>query len=522
MDGGEDHAGGGGRGGVSANFVLLAVGVYFLGKAFDRALRGWRNADATPTTRQRAPADIGGGKLGRLGHLYPSLIGSGRADRAAAAASACAPLRSSLAPVAMALAVAWLYWGAPVPWTPTIVSHLDSVPSDQWFDGPNATRYQLHVYGEGAAMRAPVLDCAHYPLAVAVAAAVLPSVETLVRTTARDPSVLNKQLEQRHAIEAVRALAAERCLVDGGQLWAPAHAEVTAVLERAGAAAWLRASRLESVSAVSDARVHDVLVARDGTRFMRVWALVAPNGTTPASSSSPRVERRAVVLAEGALLAATRRWHATILERAKTHTDHYPCLCVAHFGIVGSGLHLHYEDAGGGGGSGGVAGGGGGSGSGGSNDLLGSGGGGSWHLWSEARLVHENVLSGYAYTNISYLDFLSHFPGNVHALLNMSGVEHYTLNTVEYVELAALLDGVGGDTRVDAFAPFWLLRPEEITDATNTTLGLAAGQAQLLAVLNAHKLAGGRMTRRELRGAANVCFVYCRRAEERLMFAIDQ
>jgi hypothetical protein len=90
--------------------------------------------------------------------------------------------------------------------------------------------------------------------------------------------------------------------------------------------------------AAASTRVADVIVARNGSRYFSVAAVRQPPG-----SASYRL--MPALVAELDLVLAADRWFTRLTELAGPSESYAPCLCVAHFGIVNSGLHLFYDAA---------------------------------------------------------------------------------------------------------------------------------------------------------------------------------
>lgn len=85
-----------------------------------------------------------------------------------------------------------------------------------------------------------------------------------------------------------------------------------------------------------DTRASSVIVARNGSRYFSVAAV-----RQVAGSSSYRLVP--ALVSERDLLLAADRWFRRLTELSGASASHAHCLCVAHFGIVNSGLHFSYD-----------------------------------------------------------------------------------------------------------------------------------------------------------------------------------
>jgi hypothetical protein len=173
--------------------------------------------------------------------------------------------------------------------------------------------------------------------------------------------------------------------------------------------------------------VTEVLVQPDRTRAFRVLMLLP----APAGTGHP-FYLRPVLVREAELLGAADAWYKRLAARSIGDTrPPYPCLCAAHFGIIGSGLVLLHDAA---------------------AALAGTGSGKTpWRLLTGARVVHEVERTEGGTSHFRWPDYSLRFPVDVDPRYNVSVVEHAGLVDVGFVEPARVLE-----SQWETLEPAWL------------------------------------------------------------------
>lgn len=102
---------------------------------------------------------------------------------------------------------------------------------------------------------------------------------------------------------------------------------------------WSTPARAAAVGLTDEAlRVTSVIVTRNQTYYVRVAMVRQAPG-----AASYRLQNVLVDVHD--LVRAVEQWYARLTELLGPSADVLRCLCVAHFGIVGSGLHVYHDTA---------------------------------------------------------------------------------------------------------------------------------------------------------------------------------
>lgn len=310
-----------------------------------------------------------------------------------------------------------------------------------WASLPELGRvaYVMHPFVTGAL---PVADCAsHAETSAALqrhlgppAPATLPLGSAAVTT---DPDVERAQRDARRALQQSQQRALRRCVLRD-ETFVPAAA-LADTQELARDAAWAgRLLRAGKAAAPTTARVRDVLVTRNMTRYYRVYRVV--NGDA---------HPRASLVREDDLLGAVRQWHGAWL-RQRRNADLLPCVCATHLGLVQSGMAFLYDKDGG-------------------------SGGGAWRLLLDVRIVHEVGLGDAVESDVDelYGAYLgTAFPRAVDQPYGVAVLVH-----AEAVDAAFVDPGVAVTrTRVEEMEPGYLLTTAQAAQPSPFAVVLALRQ----------------------------------------------
>ncbi len=285
-------------------------------------------------------------------------------------------------------------------------------------------------------------ECVHYDSVAALHAHVMTPVPELSVSARLEPNVALVEEQARAAMFAERERATRRCVVDHAQLLRPLSMTMGHLMTRP-LSYWFAGAGWNA----SQAPVSHLFIGRDETRYMRVLAVtetIKRDGGIPIYTVQP------VLLSDAAILEVARQWHAALLERARraTATIDNVCLCLAHFGIMRSGMHLVFA-----------------------ND-------GQWHLW-HVHGQRSAANAKFGASNMTFSNLLS-FPYELHERVMGSNTltSHWESVVLSVTDVAATLDVPGGDVYVDALEPRWLLA----TTSTDTDTMRPPDEHPLLAV----------------------------------------
>lgn len=331
--------------------------------------------------------------------------------------------------------------------------------------------YEVH----GQLHRMPVVDCAFATEASRVQDKLLGPAPTgpAAGTGAGVDVDLELRLNrERSYLGELRQKATRRCLLRNETMLDAMTTE----------ARWIqRAALAARVPPMPEAtgRVTSVLLARNGTRYMRVL--------TTRASATPEP----VVVAETTLLDAVRDWHARFLALAKRNLLVYPCICPAHLGIVNSGLHFYYDYE--------------------PPAQIGvdKARRGQWHVLYDVQLtpavdeLDDVDMAGF------YREYMTRFPLDADAPFNVSSQTHAAVSHVHAVDTAALLRTELGAARLRDAEPMWVM----MTSTTTPAAAAAAPTTPYAAVVDLQTLTLGDDSFGMTKGLPNACFHHCRALE---------
>lgn len=383
-----------------------------------------------------------------------------------------------------------------------------------------STRYQVFQFGDTPVTRVPVLECTQVHTTRSVYADLLPRLPDLFPTfrhrhhLSMDPADAQRIADERATVVRARKKGRRRCSLDAptdhyltldatmAHLTGDTHPGIPAVV----------ASTVDASAMLAQARVEDVLVGRDRALYYRVLAVV------PTAAGDSVLAWR--LLRVGDVRRAADEWLRGLRETARTNIDMTPCLCLAHFGVIGSGLHLHYR----------------------ARSDSDDSGGGVWMLLAMPRFTHHNSQAGMTETSIVYLDYLSRFPHRVNAHFNLTDYfAHSSVSTIAYYDVESTMEGPAGVKRMGSIEPFWILddyvptrtRPDTRKDEDDDEdedgdedsvfgssdaplMAHLQSDAPLLAVVSIESLSSNMPTQLTLKEKDTGCFSYCVLVEQKL------
>ena len=283
----------------------------------------------------------------------------------------------------------------------------------------------MPITGTKAAATLPIVGCTHHDWAAVVMDRLLgPPVLAIggghgrALANARDPfnlappPVETDEERDHKALQRARQRALSRCIV----LPPAAGTTVDSGDESAFIARATHAATDAVPSAGDRLAVQHVLVAKNATRYYRVWLASARGDTAVAP----------VVVSEDALLQWARAWHRRFLDMAERNEHVYPCLCAAHFGLVGSGVHFYYDTR-----------------------------ARQWRLLLRVAILRSVSLVGQSQdmvlSGINYTQYLTRFPRDADAPFGVSTLEHPDMVAWAYMDPARLTE-----ERVRETEPTWL------------------------------------------------------------------
>lgn len=188
----------------------------------------------------------------------------------------------------------------------------------------------------------PIVDCAYYPLSRQVQQTVLGELPPARRERVRDTDHgisgdLERIQEERHRLrddqQLRRQRALQRCGLNAVQLFTTATAAPSFEAHTTRPPFW---ETTRAPLTGPSLRAAGVIVARNGTRYFSVSAV----RQLPGSASYKLVPS---LVAEDDLARVADLWFRRLEELSGPSVSHYPCLCVAHLGIVDSGLHVWFD-----------------------------------------------------------------------------------------------------------------------------------------------------------------------------------
>jgi hypothetical protein len=358
-------------------------------------------------------------------------------------------------------------------------NEVDKVPDTLRLEYYAGVPYVLGTFGTGAhghPQKMPIVDCAQFHEALRVQDKLLGPAPVNTASGAAgsvaDPSYQQRLERERAYLGELRTKASRRCLLhsieddaigSNEQMW----------IKRAQWAARVAPMRQ------SDGRVGEILVARNGTRYLRLMMAPIPSSGTGGGTVLPEP----VVVTDTWLLAAVEQWHARFLALARRNLLVYPCICPAHLGIVNSGMHFYYDyeapD----------------------NAGLDKAQRGRWHLLLDVQVAAfgGNAAAasvGKVEVDMSglYREYMTSFPLAADEAWNGTIVAHPEISSVSYVNPAA----AGIAAAYDRIEPMWVAPNAPVSPfATVMPLKTLAAHERLGSVVH--------MT--------NACFYHCRALE---------
>lgn len=206
---------------------------------------------------------------------------------------------------------------------------------------------------QGRVQKMPVVECAQFGDAARVQDKIIgpPPPDDQYQHQAHrgaDVQYLARLEQERTHLRELRAKSLRRCLLaDPHGRHIGASGQGGAGFTEESETTWIaRAQQAAHVGPLRqlEGRVTDVLLARNGTRYLRLLVApsVPPSNKGSSGSASPVIPEPWIVT-DTALLAAVEQWHARFLELARRNVLVYPCVCPAHLGIVNSGMHFYYD-----------------------------------------------------------------------------------------------------------------------------------------------------------------------------------
>ncbi len=410
--------------------------------------------------------------------------------------------RHTVLPCCIALVLAWLVAGTPLP---AFLDHR--VAYDQWLEDPvSRLTYQWKDL-EGTndeQMRTPLPECTHYASGQVLQDELLPSLDELVPIHAgndelsTDPLLARKMRARWDELEDVRIKALKRCIFNGAR-----HVYTIvndfAYLSDDSTPSILHILGTLPGNAKSDALamgpVRDVLIGRDRSWYFRVMALVPER---PSKGGSDKKAAMHVVLEPRLLNVETilqyaMTWVKSLQPRAQTIIKANPCLPVEFMGIIHSGLYLTYDmptetkslptfaD----------------------RDSEDAARVGKWHLRLDPTYVTGSFGGEVWGKNMSYLKFLGPFPAKIHEKLKLDSYMYPERSRIEFIDMATVLAGPAGDARIEQMETWWIKEGGPTTTNTRTDMMLRAFAIE--------EIAQGAQGRVELGEDANECLAYARR-----------
>lgn len=161
----------------------------------------------------------------------------------------------------------------------------------------------------------------------------------------------------------------------------------------------------------ADLRVKELIVARNASVYMQV-------GMVRQAPGSASFRLLPTVLSEEDILAAAAQWSRRLDDLMGKHAEILRCLCMPHFGVLGSGLFLHYAKA-----------------------------AREWKLLVGAAIGFNDSFAGLVTTNFRWADRPLSFPGSVDGHYGVNEVAHYARVVLQYASTAAKDDGFVGAVR---------------------------------------------------------------------------
>jgi hypothetical protein len=359
--------------------------------------------------------------------------------------------------------------------------NLFSVATNTWRSHTVASvsvpvRYKWLYLGAGASRDSlvPVVECAHWETADTLlldqdAGGLVEPLPEVLPDDRIDPARERVVLDQRARIADARATARRRCALDTPTTptvpnAVPLDLNMEHLLTRARLSDWMTDVYRGNLTRT---RVEHVLVQRNGRRWYAVVAIVpvatAPGQGQPKTASKVNYELRRALLDETALLETANAYVETLMlkSRGGIKLDN-KCLCLAHFGVFGSGLHLVYDDR--------------------AQPPR-------WRLWAQMRYVRPSGSGAGALarlddsargvsaataaprlveSNMTYFEYLLQFPAEVDMRMQVINSRHYEAEYVSALDIVTRLETVGvADTHLDAREPGWVndqLPPEHVPD----------------------------------------------------------
>jgi hypothetical protein len=164
--------------------------------------------------------------------------------------------------------------------------------------------------------------------------------------------------------------------------------------------AWNGKRRITNISWIEHALITAILLSENGTRYARV---VSAFTRQDVYTFEPQILNLEL------FLETVTSYYNQMVDYSRTHRllSDPPCLCMPHFGIVGSGLFLRYHD----------------------------------HQWQ--LILHPNVTRNLTRPGtVTHIDYgiALEFPYFVDALYNVDEVTHYNRIEVQYIDLSGPID----------------------------------------------------------------------------------
>lgn len=414
-------------------------------------------------------------------------------------------------PCLVALVITWVYFGSPLP---TFRTSTALPPLGTWV-ADRDIKYQYYQFGSTEDARVPVLECSEYSQSERMQEEILPPLDTLFpipkstrERTAMDPHVLRELMTKKEEIVLARERGRKRCALNPEEEWLTLDTRMSHLTgTHAPSLGQTMRSTPHSATLLTQGHVSDILIGRDFERYLRVLAVQPVAGTTEGTKKIHTNALGFYIIKEQTLLEAATDYLREFYEKAEVETRSPPCLCVAYFGIVGSGLHLHYH---------------------GKEfttaelDSLDPGvliamrnqRAADWQLWVDARVKHHNMATPIVESNHTYVTYMP-WPYAVHQKLNVSrdrypnvtSLEHRLVSVIEYYQLEHLLSDEVGRLRVAELDEDWLLDEYPVDEEEDDTAFIpTAPLVQAFPLENFEKNTRMEMT---LSDKSNACFQRC-------------
>jgi hypothetical protein len=418
---------------------------------------------------------------------------------------------------------------------------------------PRGLRYQWYQFGRTDETRVPITECPFYTHSREVQEALLLPIGEIVpipaskrKQLAMDSHLLQELRAQQEVIHSARVRASSRCALVPEEEWLSLDTEMRFLAEPHQPSIF---QILDSIpmakKMLEDAPVSEVLMTHDLNRYLRVLAIrpeLSSSSMNPKEGGKNGKQQKKLashtlgfyMMTEKEITVTASRWLQERYDLAETSVHIDPCLCLAYFGILGSGMHLHFA-----GGS--------------SNEMIKSGDldamkhssirRTSWNLWLSPKYKSHNAFAGKVESNITHIKILGSFPRMIHEKLNISrerypnttSLIHHKISSVEYIQLDELLAEGIGETRVSVIDPHWVhhhhpapvqsppkIIEEDVEDEEEdedekvlTTPEIVS--APLLQIFPLSELAKGAVSEISLTGGDNACFAYCQLVDEAIL-----